>query len=72
MKVTPLSLLLATTFLSTSAMAQTVPTIDANYLNGKISLDMIADQFHYSKFYIAKKFHYAYGVYIKARSFNSL
>ena len=36
--------------------------IDANYLNGKISLDMIADQFHYSKFYIAKKFHNAYGV----------
>lgn len=36
--------------------------IDANYLNGKISLDMIADQFHYSKFYIAKKFHSAYGV----------
>ena len=33
MKITPLSLLLATTFLSTSAMAQTTPTIDANYLN---------------------------------------
>ncbi len=36
--------------------------VDANYLNDKISLDMIADQFHYSKFYIAKKFHSAYGV----------
>lgn len=36
--------------------------IDSNYLNSKISLDMIADQFHYSKFYIAKKFHAAYGV----------
>lgn len=36
--------------------------IDANYLNGKISLDMIADQFHYSKFYIAKRFHSVYGV----------
>ncbi len=33
MKITPLNLLLVTTFLSTSAVAQTVPTIDANYLN---------------------------------------
>ena len=37
MKVTPLSLLLATTFLSTSAMAQTTPTIDADYLNSLTS-----------------------------------
>ena len=36
--------------------------VDANYLNGKISLDMIADQFHYSKFYVAKRFQAAYGV----------
>ena len=33
MKITPLSLLLATTFLSTSAVAQTVPEINADYLN---------------------------------------
>ena len=33
MKITPLSLLLATTFLSTSAVAQTVPTINTDYLN---------------------------------------
>ena len=34
MKITPLNLLLVTTFLSTSAVAQTVPEINANYLNG--------------------------------------
>ena len=33
MKITPMSLLLATTFLSTSAVAQTVPEINASYLN---------------------------------------
>ncbi|MBR6741959.1 MAG: AraC family transcriptional regulator [Clostridia bacterium] len=36
--------------------------IDANCLNGKITLDMIAEQFHYNKYYIAKKFNQAYGV----------
>ena len=37
MKITPLSLLLATTFLSTLAMAQTTPTINTDYLNSLTS-----------------------------------
>lgn len=36
--------------------------VDSNYLNSKLSLDMIADQFHYNKYYIAKKFSSTYGV----------
>ncbi len=36
--------------------------VDANYLNSKISLDSIAEQFHYSKYYIIKKFHSTYGI----------